>query len=361
MKKRLSVLASVLTLAVMCMTGCGETGAGQANAAAGGTADDKGELNLFVWTEYLPDSVVDKFEKETGIKVNVSTYSSNEDMLAKVKSEAAGAYDVLQPSDYMVAQLIAQGMLKELDFDRLPNFSHIGESYKDPSYDPGNVYSVPYMGGAGAIAVNTDKVDFDITSYEDLFDPSLEGKLVVLDDFRAVIGMTNKAMGYDLSETDPAKLALVSDKLMELKKNVALYDSDSPKSALISGDCYAGMIWSAEIAMAMAEVPSIKVIYPDEGAYLFFDNWVVTKDSPNYDNAMLWMNFMMDPENMAMVLEEFPYLCANTDAIAIMGEEYSSNPAKNPPAEAIAKGSFVENLDSDILELYSDMWTKLKE
>ncbi len=354
MKKRLLSMIMVAAISALSFAGCG-------NAKEPGTAQGAGSLNLFVWTEYLPDSVVDKFEKETGIKVNVSTYSSNEDMLAKVKSETAGAYDVLQPSDYMVAQLIAQGMLRELDFEQLPNFSHIGESYKNPSYDPGNKYSVPYMGGAGAIAVNTDKVDIEITSYADLFDPSLEGELVVLDDFRAVIGMTSKALGYDLNEKDPAKLAEVSDKLMELKKNVALYDSDSPKSALIAGDCSAGMIWSAEIAMAMEELPSIEVVYPEEGAYLFFDNWVVTKESPNYDNAMKWINFVMDPDNMAMILEEFPYLCANTDAIAIMGDEYSSNPAKNPPADAIAKGSYVENLESDILEKYSDMWTKLKE
>ncbi len=352
--KKIIAAIMVLSLAAMSLSGCGS--AAKADASGG-----KGELNLFVWTEYLPDSVVDKFQKETGIKVNVSTYSSNEDMLAKVKSEAAGAYDVLQPSDYMVAQLIAQGMLDELDLERLPNFSHIGESYKDPSYDPGNKYSVPYMGGAGAIAVNTDKVDIDITSYADLFDPAPEGGIVVLDDPRAVIGMTSKSLGYDLSETDPAKLEEVAGKLMELKKNVALYDSDSPKSALISGDCSAGMIWSAEIAMAMEEVPSIKVVYPDEGAYLFFDNWVITKDSPNYDNAIEWINFMMDPENMAMVLEEFPYLCANTDAIEIMGDDYSSNPAKNPPSDAIAKGSYVENLDSETLDIYNEMWTKLKE
>lgn len=354
MKKRF--IASLITVSLMAMslTGCG-------SSAGESASGDQGELNLFVWTEYLPDSVVEKFEKETGIKVNVSTYSSNEDMLAKVKSETAGAYDVLNPSDYMVAQLIAQDMLKELDYEQLPNFSHIGESYKNPAYDPGNVYSVPYMGGAGAIAVNTDKVDMTITSYADLFDPSLEGQLVVLDDFRAVIGMTSKAIGYDMNETDPAKLAEVSDKLMELKNNVVLYDSDSPKSALISGDCAVGMIWSAEVAMAMEEVPAIEVIYPEEGAYLFFDNWVVTKESPNYDNAMKWINFVMEPENMAMILGEFPYLCANTDAIALMGDEYSSNPAKNPPAEAIAKGSYVENLDAATLDIYNEMWTKLKE
>ncbi len=352
MKKRfLAALVSVFLLA-SCLTGCGSSGE---------KAGSNGELNLFVWTEYLPDSVVEKFEKETGIKVNVSTYSSNEDMLAKVKSETAGAYDVLNPSDYMVAQLIAQGMLKELDFDKLPNFSHIGDSYKNPSYDPGNVYSVPYMGGAGAIAVNTAKVDMEITSYADLFDPALKGQLVVLDDFRAVIGITAKSMGYDMNETDPDKLAEISDRLMELKDNIVLYDSDSPKSALISGDCSVGMIWSAEVAMAMEEVSTIKVIYPEEGAYLFFDNWVITKESPNYENALKWINFIMDPENMALVLEEFPYLCANTDAIAKMGDEYSSNPAKNPPAADVAKGSYVENLDSDVLDIYSEMWTKLKK
>lgn len=354
MKKRILAALVSLSLVAMSLTGCG--------ASSGGSASSGQEtLNVFVWTEYLSDSVVEKFEKETGIKVNVSTYSSNEDMLAKVKSETAGAYDILNPSDYMVAQLISQGMLKELDFEQLPNFSHIGESYKNPAYDPGNVYSVPYMGGAGAIVVNKDKIDIEIDSYADLFDPALEGKLVVLDDFRAVIGMTSKAIGYDMNETDTAKLAEISDKLMELKNNVVLYDSDSPKSALISGDCSAGMIWSAEVAMAMEEVPSIEVVYPEEGAYLFFDNWVVTKESPNYDNAMKWINFVMEPENMAMILEEFPYLCANTDAIELMGEEYSSNKAKNPPAEVIAKGSYVENLDSSVLDLYSEMWTKLKE
>ncbi|MBQ1881194.1 MAG: spermidine/putrescine ABC transporter substrate-binding protein [Lachnospiraceae bacterium] len=354
MKRKVLAIAMIISLTLSSIVGCG-------SAAKADAAGDKGELNLFVWTEYLPDSVVEKFEKETGIKVNVSTYSSNEDMLAKVKSETAGAYDVLQPSDYMVAQLIAQGMLAELDFGELPNFSHIGESYKDPSYDPGNKYSVPYMGGAGAIAVNKAKVNKEIKSYADLFDPSLKDSLVVLDDFRAVIGMTSKSLGYDLSETDPARLKEVSDKLMALKDNVVLYDSDSPKSALISGDCAAGMIWSAEIAMAMEEVPDIEVVYPEEGAYLFFDNWVVTKESPNYESAMKWINFMMEPENMAMVLEEFPYLCANTDAIDIMGEDYSGNPAKNPPADAIAKGSYVQNLDSDTLDIYNEMWTKLKE
>ena len=354
MKKR--VISLMLTAAMtisMVLTGCGSK---ETNAGA-----DAGELNLFIWTEYVPDSVIEKFKEETGIKVNVTTFSSNEDMLAKVKSEAPGAYDVIQPSDYMVAQLISQGMVAELDKDVLTNLGNIGEEYLNPSYDPGNVYSVPYQGGLAAIAVNTDKVDMEITSYDDLFDPALANSLVVLDDFRAIIGMTARSMGYSMNETDPAKLEEIKEKLLTLKTNVKLYDSDSPKSALISGDCSVGMIWNAEIALSMAENSNIEIVFPEEGPYVFMDNWCVTKESPNYDNAMKFINFMMDPEVTRMVLDEFPYLNPNKTAVEAMGEEYSGNPAKNPPAEVIASGEYVENLDVDTLAIYDEMWTELKK
>lgn len=354
MKKR--VISLMLTAAMtlsMVLTGCGSK---ETNAGA-----DAGELNLFIWTEYVPDSVIEKFKEETGIKVNVTTFSSNEDMLAKVKSEAPGAYDVIQPSDYMVAQLISQGMVAELDKDVLTNLGNIGEEYLNPSYDPGNVYSVPYQGGVAAIAVNTDKVDMEITSYDDLFDPALANSLVVLDDFRAIIGMTARSMGYSMNETDPAKLEEIKEKLLTLKTNVKLYDSDSPKSALISGDCSVGMIWNAEIALSMAENSNIEIVFPEEGPYVFMDNWCVTKESPNYDNAMKFINFMMDPEVTRMVLDEFPYLNPNKTAVEAMGEEYSGNPAKNPPAEVIASGEYVENLDVDTLAIYDEMWTELKK
>ena len=309
----------------------------------------------------MPDSVIEKFEKETGIKVNVSTYSSNEDMLAKVKSESEGTYDIVQPSDYMVEQMASQGMLEELKTDELKNLSNIGESYLNPSYDPGNKYSVPYQGGVAGIAVNTSKVKKDITSYDDLFDSSLKNSIVALDDYRAVIGMTARSMGYSMNETDPAVLSKIQDKLLTLKNNVKLYDSDSPKSALISGDCTVGYVWSAEIALAMEENPDIKVVYPTEGAYLFMDNWAIPKGAKNYDNAVKFIDFMLDAENAQMVLEEFPYLSPNTKAVEAMGEDYSKNEAKNPPAEVIKKGEYVKNLDADTLKIYDEMWTKLKQ
>ena len=351
MKKKMLSLIVITAMLVTMLAGCGSKSSEGKN----------GELNIFIWTEYVPDSVIEKFEKETGIKVNVSTYSSNEDMLAKVKSESEGTYDIVQPSDYMVEQMASQGMLEELKTEELKNLSNIGESYLNPSYDPGNKYSVPYQGGVAGIAVNTSKVKKDITSYDDLFDSSLKNSIVALDDYRAVIGMTARSMGYSMNETDPAVLSKIQDKLLTLKNNVKLYDSDSPKSALISGDCTVGYVWSAEIALAMEENPDIKVVYPTEGAYLFMDNWAIPKGAKNYDNAMKFIDFMLDAENAQMVLEEFPYLSPNTKAVEAMGDDYSKNEAKNPPAEVIKKGEYVKNLDADTLKIYDEMWTKLKQ
>ncbi len=351
MKKKMLSFIVITAMLVTMLAGCGSKS----------SAGKNGELNIFIWTEYVPDSVIEKFEEETGIKVNVSTYSSNEDMLAKVKSESEGTYDIVQPSDYMVEQMASQGMLEELKTDELKNLSNIGESYLNPSYDPGNKYSVPYQGGVAGIAVNTSKVKKNITSYDDLFDSSLKNSIVALDDYRAVIGMTARSMGYSMNETDPAVLSKIQDKLLTLKNNVKLYDSDSPKSALISGDCTVGYVWSAEIALAMEENPDIKVVYPTEGAYLFMDNWAIPKGAKNYDNAMKFIDFMLDAENAQMVLEEFPYLSPNTKAVEAMGEDYSKNEAKNPPAEVIKKGEYVKNLDADTLKIYDEMWTKLKQ
>ena len=339
----------MLVLSLAGFTGCGKKSA------------SNGELNIFTWTEYVPESVIEDFEKEYGIKVNWTTFSSNEDMLAKVKTESAGTYDIVQPSDYMVEQMIAQDMLMELDKDVITNIENIDSAFLDPSYDPGNKYSVPYQGGVAAIAVNTDKVSKEITSYDDLFSEDLKGSIVSLDDYRAVIGMTARSMGYSMNETDTDKLAKVEEKLLKLKDNVKVYDSDSPKNSLISGDCTVGYCWAAEIALAQEENPAIKIVFPKEGPYVFMDNWAVLKTAKNSENAMKFINYMLDSETSQKVSEEFPYLNPNAKAVEELGDEYKSNEAKNPPADVIASGEYVSNLDTDTLAIYDAMWTKLKK
>ena len=350
MKKKLfSVILAGAMMASM-LSGCGGSGASAEN----------GELNIFVWTEYVPESVIDKFEEEYGIKVNVTTFSSNEDMLAKVKSESEGTYDIVQPSDYMVESMIAQGLLEELDQEALTNLGNIGEQYLNADYDSGNVYSVPYQGGVGAIGVNTSKITDEITSYDDLFNPDYASSLVVLDDYRATIGMVERSMGLSVNETDPAALEEVKEKLLSLKSNIKVYDSDSPKSQLISGECSLAYCWGAEIALAMEENPDIKLVYPSEGAFRFLDNWAIAKGAKNYDNAMKFINFMCDAEVASMVMDEFPYLNCNQAAVDA-NEEYASNEAKNVPAEVFEAAERDKVLDNDTIAIYDAMWTELKQ
>lgn len=348
-KKTISVItAATMLVSGMVLSGCADK-------------SEQTALNIYTWTEYIPDSTIKKFEAETGIKVNHSTFSSNEDMLAKVKSEDEGAFDIIQPSDYMVEQMAQQGMLEEIDKTKLTNFKNLGDEYIDPEYDPGNKYSVPYLGGVAAMAVNVKNIPDTITKYDDLFKPEYANQEVVLDDFRAIIGITARSLGYSMSTTDRDELNEIETKLLSLKPNVKLYDSDSPKSSLIQGESNLGVMWAAEVALAMEDNPDIEVVYPEEGAYLFMDNWAIPKGAKNVDAAMKFIDFMLDADNMAEVLAEFPYMCPNTAAIEKAGSDYSDNPAKNPPAEVISKGEYIKNLDTDTLAIYDNMWTKLKQ
>lgn len=351
MKKKILSIIMAMTMAVSMFTGCG----------GGKDVASNGELNVFIWTEYVSEDAIKAFEDSSGIKVNVSTYSSNEDMLAKLKSESEGTYDVILPSDYAVENLIAQDKLEKLNKESLSNLANIDESFLNKDYDPGNEYSVPYEGGVACIAVNKAKVSKDIKSYDDLFDPELKDQLVVLDDYRAVIGITERSMDLSMNETDPATLSKVGEKLFTLKDNVKLFDSDSPKSALIAGDCTVGMIWSAEAALAKDENPDIEVVYPTEGSYVFLDNWCIPKGAKNYDNAMSFINYMLSADAAKMNIEGFPYLCPNKAALEMMGEDYINNTAKNVPTEVISGGEFLKYLDADTLKTLDDMWTKLKE
>jgi spermidine/putrescine-binding protein len=355
--KRLTATILGLALIAAMLSGCGSGAPGSPSAAAPTEKKLGGELNLFVWTEYMPDSVFAKFTEETGVKVNVSTYSSNEDMLSKVKASNKGIYDVVVPSDYMVKMMIGQGLLAELDTDNIPNLRNIGSQYLNQPYDPGNKYSVPYMGGVAALCVNTGVVTEDITSYEQIFDPKYANSIVALDDFRAVIGLTAKSMGYSMNETDPGKLALVKDKLLTLKPNIKALDSDSPKTLMIGGETSIGFMWNAEIALSIAENPKIKIVFPKEGAYLFLDNLVILDGAKNKENAEAFINFILRPDVSKMISDEFPYLNPNTEAVKLLGDSYINNPASNIPEDVFKNGEYIQDVGGTI-DTYNEMWTE---
>jgi len=323
------------------------------------------ELNLFVWTEYFPQDMLDCFEMVYGITLNRDEYSSNEEMYAKL-SAGGTAYDLAQPTDYIVPLMIRQGLLQQLDHAQMPNMKNFDEGWMDQEFDPGNKYSVPYLAGTDAIVVNTDAVENVPQSWADLWKPEYAGKMVFLDDSRSVIGLTLLTLGYDVNTTDPAQLEEAKAKLAELVPNIKLFDSDSPKTALIAGDVDLGMTWTFEALAAQQEVPSIQYIYPTEGAILWQDNWVMLKDAAHADAAYAWLNYIMQGDVFWLTLIDYTYTNPNKAALEFakanhpdVYSAYADSPITNPPPEVIANGHGIQDV-GDATPLYDDIWVEVK-
>lgn len=349
MRKILNVLLLAAMIGSLSFTaGCGSS------SGKGG-----GELNFFNWTEYMPQSILDAFTKEYGIKINYTNFSSNEEMYAKIKSGEAGMYDLIVPSDYMVDKMRTEGMLEKLDISKLTNLQNIDSKYRNVYYDPTGEYSVPYMISNAILCYDKSKITEGIKTFGEIFDPKYKNSIVCIDDQRMVIGMAAIATGESVNEKETAKLEKVKEKLFSLKQNVKVFDSDSPKSSMISGETSIGYLWCAEASLAMKENPNIVPVYPEDGLVLMIDNLSIPKDAKNKENAELFINFFLRPEISKMFSDEFPYVNPNGAAQPLLSDEFKNNPASNPPPTALAKGQLLENL-GDAAGLYDDMWTEFK-
>jgi spermidine/putrescine-binding protein len=335
-------------------------------AACGGASKQAStELNLYAWSEYIPQALLDGFTKETGIKVNYDTYSSNEELMAKLQAGASG-YDVIIPSDYTVVILSKQGLLDELDLNQIPNFANVSDQFKNPYYDPGNKYSVPYQWGTVGLVYNKDDVPNPPKKWADLWDPAYKDRVVLLDDEREVIGMVLMTLGYDKNSTDPKQLDEAKAKLMELKPNVKLYDSDSPKTALLAGEVWLGQTWNGEASIAHNENPSIDYVCPEEGCGIWVDNLSIPKNAPHKDAALKFLNYVLKPEASIAITTEFPYSNPNKAALDLMKtqdpaayEAYMNFSATNPSAQDIQNAQPVKDI-GDATALWDKIWTEVK-
>ncbi|GFP74785.1 extracellular solute-binding protein [Clostridium fungisolvens] len=317
-------------------------------------------LNVFNWSEYLPQSVIDKFEQTYNIKVNYSTFSSNEEMLAKLMA-GGGQYDIAVASDFMVEILKKQNLIQPMNTDALPNLKNIGSQFLNLPFDEGNKYSVPYMWLAGIIAYDSSKVpEGTITSYADLWKPEFKNSLTILDDERAIIGMTLKRLGYSLNETSPEALKKAKDELKKLQPNVKSYDSDSPKTSLINGESKVIFAWGAEASLAKRDNPNVKYVIPKEGLFLQQDNFVIPQGAKNVKAAEQFINFIMEPEISAEISQYFPYGNPNTAAYPYIGDKIMKDEAVYPADDEVKKGEYLKDIGDHVTE-FDKIWSEVKQ
>ncbi len=316
---------------------------------------------LYHWFEYIPQELLDKFTEETGIEVVMDTFDSNEAMLASLKAGALGTYDLAVPGDYMVTIMAGEGMLDTIADGELENKGNISEQFANPSFDPGRASSIPYQWGSTSFMVNRDVYQGNINTTDILFNPpeELKGKINVLDSQGEVMLIASMHLGIPQCTTDRDQLKALNDLLQGAKENWVSFNSDTAKDVLVSGDAAAGMIWNGFGAKAREEGANVEYAYPEQGLVVWMDNVVLLKDAPNRENALTFMDFLLEPENMAAVTN-FARYAAGVDGVSeFLDEELKTMPEQNPP-EGI-ETVFVEVCDQETQAVYDTIWTNLKK
>lgn len=327
-------------------------------AGCGGKKESK-TLNIYIWTEYLPDAVLQEFTKQTGIKVNYDTYDSPEAILDKLSSGVAD-YDLVCPSDYMVSILIKEGLLQPLDHSRLTNFGNLSANCINLPFDPGNKYSVPYLWGTTGIAYNKQKIPEPGNSMAIMFDPQYKSRILMLDDMRECFAAALSLMGKSRNETSADVISAAADMLKKQKPIVQTYNSSDFANLLAAGDVDLAHGYNGEFARVISEAPDrFGYFIPKEGGTRWQDNLSIPKSARNPDAAHAFLNFILQPEIMAQVVNEKHYACANEAAKKFINPEILNNPVIYPSEEVLAPCEFICDI-GDAVTVMDKLWTEIK-
>ncbi len=324
-------------------------------------------INVFNWGEYISDSYEDgcidvnaEFEKLTGIKVNYVTYESNEDMYPKIKNGGA-SYDIIIPSDYMIERMIAEDMLLEVDVNSLPNYKYISESYRNMYYDPDNKFSVPYNVGMVGLIYNTKMVEERPTSWTALWDERYTGKILMIDNPRDAFAVAQKILGYSLNSTDEKELSDVAQLLVEQKPVLQGYVMDEIFNKMESGEAAMVPYYVGDFILMNQVNPDLDFVYPEEGVNTFVDAICIPKCTQNYEAAVKYINFLLDPEVALSNAFYIGYATPNTGVLEHPDyAEMRENQYLYPSEENMPDVEYFHNLPQETLLMFSDLWNQIR-
>lgn len=325
-----------------------------------GAVQADGKLVVYNWAEYIPDGVLADFEKETGIKVEYSTYENNEVMYSKLKIQKGKGYDIVVPSTYLVSKMRDEGLLQKVDKTKLSNFKNLMPDLLNKPYDPNNDYSVPYLWGSTGIGVNSEEIDpSTVSKWADLWDTKWKNKLLLVDDVREAFGMALQKNGHSVNTKNPDEIKQAYEDLQKLMPNVRVFNADAPREPFLAGDVNLGMIWSGEANMAQKENDKIQYIYPKEGSGFWVDSFTIPAGAENVENAHKFIDYMLKPEVGKKVVEQLGYSTPNKEVKALVETKLQNNPIIFPPSDILSKAEFQQDV-GDAIKLYNDYWEKLK-
>ncbi len=352
MKKTLVslVLAVCMLMSVLALSACSDD------------TEDAVTLNVYNWGEYIDLNVLEMFTEQTGIEVNYTTYASNEEMYAKIVSGAA-SYDVIIPSEYMIAKMIEEGLLAEINMDNITNYSLIGDEYKGLSYDPEEKYSVPYTWGTVVIVYNTkyvDEEDVEDQSIELLWNEKYAGKILMFDNPRDAFALSLIKLGYSINSTNPSEWQEAAEELRNQKGILQAYVMDQIFDKMISEEAYIAPYYAGDAIVMMEENEDLAAYVPVEGANMFFDSMCILETSEHKEEAEKFIDFMCSTEIAVMNAEEVWYAIPQLEAYEALEPEQKDDPMVYPPQEVLDRCEVFVNLPEDVMQLQSKLWIALK-
>jgi len=361
LKKILSLsLVLALILSVFSLSGCSDNN--------GGVPLTGVTINVYNWGEYIADGQYDsmdvnkEFTKRTGIKVNYTTFATNEEMYAKLKA-GGSEYDIIIPSDYMIGKLIDEGMLEKLNFDNIPNYKYIGENYKNLEYDLTNEYSVPYTWGTVGVFYNktmVDPEDVENMSWDILWNEKYKNQILMFDNPRDSFAIALKKLGYSMNTTDENELQAAYEALADQKDLVQAYVMDQIFTKMANGEAALAPYYAGDYVMMNEDNPDIEFAVPKEGTNSFVDAICIPVGSKHKTEAEMYIDFLCDPEISAENAEYIGYSTPNTEALDLIDPEIAENPIFYPSEEVMDNTETYITLPKETNEFMENLWVKLK-
>lgn len=334
-------------------------------ASAVSAADDTVYLRVYNWGEYVSNGeegtldTIKEFERRfPHIKVDYTTYATNEELYAKLKSGAA-SYDVIFPSDYMISRMIEEDMLVKLNFDNIPNFSDVMDSFKNLEYDPTNEYSVPYTWGTVGIVYNTTMVEEEPTSWEALWDPAYTNQILMFNNSRDAFGIALKKLGYSQNTTDKAKLDEAAEELKEQKSVLQAYVMDEIFDKMQSGEAALAPYYAGDALTMIADNPDLAFAIPEEGTNRFVDAMVIPKGVRYQKEAEQFINFMLETDIAMANIEYLGYSTPQQSVYDQLDEEIIHDGISYPDDTVLNKCDTFINLPDETNDYMKELWVDI--
>ncbi len=316
-------------------------------------------VNVYVWGGEIPQSVIRDFEQSTHIKVNFSSYDSNETLYAKLKAGGLETYDVILPSAYYVERMKTQNMLQRIDHNKLPNYANIAPTFTGLAYDKGNQYSIPLIWGITGMFY-PKKISHPPQYWRDFWQKKWRNQLVLLDDAREVFSIALMAIGYTPNDSNPQHIEQAYQALLKLKPNIKLFASDNIQSIIIDEDAQAGMVWNGDANKALLENAPIAFQFPRDGYVIWVDNLAIPKNAPHLHEAYAFINFLLSPKSGVAIAIEEGHAITNKKAKAKLPKSIQNSPIVYPKDSIIKKAQIQRDVSSETLAIYSRYWQRLK-